>query len=141
MGNKKTIYAILIVAMLVSGLIFLLNKSDNKNIVSTNQGSSTVRSTSGDNVVTKDGKQIIDIDVKGGYWPRKTVAKAGIPTIIRFKTNNTFDCSIAVRLPSKGVSKMLSQTGSSDMDLGTSTVGQFYGTCGMGMYSFEIDFN
>ena len=59
MGNKKTIYAILIVAMLVSGLIFLLNKSDNKNIVSTNQGSSTVRSTSGDNVVTKDGKQIL----------------------------------------------------------------------------------
>lgn len=136
MNYKNTIYAFLVVIVLIGGVLFLKSRENVQN--SDIKISKTV--TSGDNIEMKDGKQIINIDVKGGYWPRKTVAKAGVPTVIRFKTNNTFDCSLSVRLPSEGVSKILSQTGSSEIEVGTSTVGQFFGTCGMGMYSFEIDF-
>src|SRR3989344_210395 len=50
-----------------------------------------------DNVSIIDGKQVIEIKAKGGYQPRVSFAKAGIPTIIRFDTEGTFDCSSSVR--------------------------------------------
>jgi plastocyanin domain-containing protein len=140
MENKNTIYAILIAAVLISGSMFFFRQK-NDSSANTNKVTSTSNNAAGDNVLLQNGKQIVNIDVKGGYWPRKTVAKSGIPTIVRFKTNNTFDCSLSVRLPSEGIRKILPQTGSSDIDIGISTAGQFFGTCGMGMYSFEIDFN
>ena len=92
------------------------------------------------NVYLEEGKQIIEIDAKGGYLPRKSIAKAGIPTIIRFNTQATFDCSSSVRIPSLDVSKILPQTGSTDIDIGTQGVGPLEGSCGMGMYPFEVIF-
>jgi plastocyanin domain-containing protein len=92
------------------------------------------------NVVIVDGKQIVEITAKGGYKPGKSIAKAGIPTVVRVKTNGTFDCSSFIRIPSLNVSQSLPQTGVTDFDAGTSTAGVLQGTCGMGMYSFDIEF-
>ncbi len=92
------------------------------------------------NVSIVDGKQIIEISARGGYSPRKSYAKAGIPTIIRFSTRGTFDCSSAVRIPSMNISKNLPQTGSVDIDIGSQQNKILQGICGMGMYPFEIDF-
>ena len=92
------------------------------------------------NVAFVDGKQIIEIKVRGGYTPRKTTAKSGIPTVLRFATNDTFDCSSSVRIPSKSISKTLPQTGITDIEIGTPQEGKMNGMCGMGMYSFEIYF-
>ena len=84
--------------------------------------------------------QIIEIEAKGGYTPRKSVAKAGVPTILRFNTNGTFDCSSSVRIPSMNIFKSLPQSGITDIDLGIQKAGTLQGMCGMGMYPFEIDF-
>ncbi len=92
------------------------------------------------NVTIVDGKQIIDVTAKGGYQPRKSVAKAGMPTVLRFNTKGTFDCSSAVRIPSMDISKNLEPTGVTEIDLGNPLVGVLQGACGMGMYPFEIDF-
>ena len=92
------------------------------------------------NVTIVDGKQIIEIHAKGGYQPRKSVAKAGIPTVVRFDTNGTFDCSSSIRIPSVNISKVLPQTGSTDVDIGTQQIATLQGTCGMGMYPFEVEF-
>ncbi|MEO8637308.1 MAG: cupredoxin domain-containing protein [Candidatus Taylorbacteria bacterium] len=92
------------------------------------------------NVSIVDGKQIIEIWAKGGYQPRKSTAKAGIPTILRFNTNGTFDCSSSVRIPSMNVSKSLPQSGSTDIDIGLGILGTLQGSCGMGMYPFEVEF-
>ncbi len=92
------------------------------------------------NISIVDGKQIIEITARGGYQPRKSIAKAGIPTIIRFNTKGTFDCSSAVRIPSLGISKSLPQTGSTDIDIGEGKLGILQGSCGMGMYPFEVEF-
>ena len=92
------------------------------------------------NVSVVNEKQIIEIRAKGGYQPRASVAKAGLPTILRFNTAGTFDCSSSVRIPSMGVSKMLPQSGTTDIDLGSPTLGTLVGSCGMGMYPFEIVF-
>lgn len=92
------------------------------------------------NVSIVDGKQIILITAKGGYEPRKSVAKAGVPTILRFETKGTFDCSASVRIPSMNISKILPQTGLTDIEIGNPQIATLQGMCGMGMYQFEIDF-
>jgi len=94
----------------------------------------------GNNVSIVEEKQIIDLTARGGYSPEKSIAKAGIPTILRFTTNGTFDCSSSVRIPSMNVSKNLANAGITDIDLGIPKVGILRGSCGMGMYPFEIDF-
>ncbi len=126
---KPTIVAIIVSVLLIGGAILL---SQN-----TAEPSPQVE---GSNVSIIDGKQIIEIDAKGGYLPRKSVAQAGIPTIIRFNTSATFDCSASVRIPSKNISQILPQTGATDIDIGTPTAGPLEGSCGMGMYPFEVEF-
>lgn len=92
------------------------------------------------NVSIVDGKQIVEVSVKGGYHPQKSVAKAGVPTTLRFATDGTYDCSSSIRIPSMGVAKSLPASGKTDIDLGSPKVAVLRGTCGMGMYTFEIDF-
>lgn len=126
---KATIISIIAAVVLIGGAFMLTrSSSDNTPPVVAN------------NVSIIDGKQIIEISAKGGYQPRKSMAKAGIPTIIRFDTKGNFDCSSAVRIPSMDISKNLPQTGSTDIDIGVPQVATLQGTCGMGMYPFEVEF-
>lgn len=126
---KSSILAIIIAVSLIA-VVLMVTKSNPGN----NQPANI------DNVKIVDGKQIIEIQAKGGYWPRKSVAKAGIPTIVRFDTKGTFDCSASVRIPSINFNKILPQTGVTDVDLGVGQTGTLQGSCGMGMYPFEIEF-
>lgn len=88
-----------------------------------------------------DGTQYIDITARGGYSPRVTTAKAGMPTIIRMKTENTFDCSSALVIPTLGFSSYLDRTGVKEIPVPTDKAqGTLKGLCSMGMYTFEVDF-
>ena len=90
----------------------------------------------------KDGVQYITIDAKGGYSPRVSAAKAGIPTKIIVKTNGTYDCSASLVVRSVGFQKILPQTGETVIDIGTPKAGEpLRGVCGMGMYNFEVQFS
>ncbi|TSA44724.1 hypothetical protein D4R51_03230 [bacterium] len=130
MSSKILPISILIAAVIIGGAILFA------------QGGSPQGSTNApaNNVSIVGGKQIIEITAKGGYRPGNSAAKAGIPTILRFNTNGTFDCSSAVRIPSMNITKFLPQSGSTDIDIGTPQLGTVLGTCGMGMYRFQIDF-
>jgi plastocyanin domain-containing protein len=132
MKSNKILNIISIILALV--LIFFAINYSSKN----NSGNKVEEPIN--NVSIVDGKQIIEIKAKGGYTPRKNIAKAGIPTIIRFNTKATFDCSSAVYVPSKKISVNLPATGSTDLDIGVMGEGVLEVTCGMGMYSFAIDF-
>ena len=92
------------------------------------------------NVSIVNGKQIIEIKAKGGYFPVVSLAKPNIPTIIRFNTSGTFDCSASIRIQSLDISKILPSSGLTDIDITNSPTGILQGSCGMGMYPFEIDF-
>ncbi len=133
---KNTI--LILVGVFIIGSIFLLSKSSFQG--STNTGGYG-QNENAHNVSIVDAKQIVEIHAKGGYQPQISVAKAGIPTIIRFDTKGTFDCSSSVRIPSMNINKVLPQTGSTDIDIGTGKVGILQGTCGMGMYRFQIQFS
>ncbi len=128
---KPTVIAIAVSILLIGGA-FVLSRTQNADV--------PTEEVAGANVSIEDGVQIIAIDAKGGYLPRKSVAQAGIPTVIRFNTAATFDCSASVRIPSLDISEMLPQTGSTDIPVGTPEVGPLQGTCGMGMYPFEVAF-
>lgn len=125
---NKTVSIIIIFGLVIAlGIVFF-------------GGNSKSVATPVQNVEVKDGIQYITINAKGGYIPRKSTAKADIPTILRFDTKGTFDCSSSVRIPSMNISKMLPQTGITEIDLGNPKVGLLQGSCSMGMYPFEIDF-
>ncbi len=126
---KATIISICIALVLVGGALVLTKKTPTEKVV-----------VDANNVSIVDGKQIVEIKAKGGYIPRVSTAQAGIPTIIRFDTKGTFDCSSFVRIPSMNISKALPQSGKTDIDIGVQPAGTFQGMCGMGMYPFEIIF-
>ena len=129
---KATVISIIVAGLIIGGAI-IYSKS------SSVQG--TAPAVQANNVNIVDGKQIILIGARGGYQPRVSLAKAGIPTVLRFQTNGTFDCSSSVRIPSMNLFKLLPQSGATDIDLGNQPAGTLLGSCGMGMYRFEIQFS
>lgn len=125
---KSTIISIIISIFLIAGAVVL-----SRGAVSSDQEKIN-------NVAMVNGIQIIKITAKGGYVPSKSTAKANVPTIIRVDTNGTFDCSSIIRIPDMKIAQNLPQTGTTDIDIGLRPPGIMYGTCGMGMYPFEINF-
>lgn len=88
-----------------------------------------------------DGKQIVTITARGGYTPKVSIAKAGVPTVIRVVTNNTFDCSSSISIPSIGYRNNLPRTGTTDIEVPAQAAGtKLQGSCSMGMYGFTVDF-
>jgi len=126
---KFTIFSILIATILVVGALMFSKDNKMEDNIPVN------------NVSVVDGKQIIGIRAKGGYQPRKSIAQAGLPTILRFDTNGTFDCSAVVRIPKLGILQNLPLSGATDIELGATEAGTLQGSCGMGMFPFEIVFN
>ena len=126
----KYLLAIFIVIATLFTFGYLIGKPTNQN-----------SPVGGSNVSISGTQQVITITAKGGYQPRNSMAKSGVPTILRFNTSGTFDCSSSIRIPSLGIVKMLPPSGSTDIDLGVQPVGTLRGSCGMGMYPFSINFN
>lgn len=94
------------------------------------------------NVAVVNGKQQITITAGQGYTPRITQAKAGMPTEIKIQGRNAYGCESAVRIPELGYSKNLAATWSDIVKLPEQKVWDIInGTCSMGMYSFQIQFN
>ncbi|MBU1039068.1 hypothetical protein KKC17_02460 [Patescibacteria group bacterium] len=93
-------------------------------------------------VYMEDGVQYINITAKGGYYPRSLLATANQPTVLRIKTNNTFDCSTALTIPKLNYQKFLSPSAVEEINLtATQAQGTLRGVCSMGMYSFAVKFD
>ncbi|MEI7810344.1 MAG: cupredoxin domain-containing protein [bacterium] len=125
-----------IIAMLI--IFFAINYTNKDQSVSVDDSKKVEQNVN--NVSIVDGKQIIEIKAKDGFNPVHSVAKAGIPTILRVETNGTFDCSSSISIPEMNISRSLPLSGTTDIDVGTQQAGTFNGTCSMGMYPFDIKF-
>ena len=65
-----------------------------------------------------------------------------MPTKLIMKSNGAFDCSASLVIRSIGFQKILPQAGELEIDLGTPKTGEpIQGVCGMGMYSFLVNFS
>ena len=120
---------LLVILAVIGGLVFLVvNKKE-------------AQTPNTEVVSQEDGKQIINLTAKAGYSPKVIEAKANQETILRVSTNNTFDCSSVFRIPELGVQKNLPATGETDFVIEAQEPGsEINGTCGMGMYRFNIKF-
>ena len=78
---KSTVISIILVGVLIGGAVLFSRKSSAQGVA-----------PSVSNVSVVDGKQIVEIGVKAGYAPKLTAAKGDMPTVLRMKTNATFDC-------------------------------------------------
>ncbi|MCX6754529.1 MAG: hypothetical protein NTU81_01735 [Candidatus Nomurabacteria bacterium] len=135
MKNKTALIIITLGLIVGIGIIFLGGRNEGDN---TNNSNTIVEQVQ--NTEIKDGIQYITIKAGGGYSPRISVAKAGIPTKLVVKTNGTYDCSSSLRISSIGYQKILQKTGEEIIDLGISKTGvPIRGVCGMGMYSFVVN--
>jgi plastocyanin domain-containing protein len=128
--HKNTLISILISLALIGGTFYLV--SDRPTSLSDDVASSQ-------NIEIKGGIQYITIIARGGYSPRVTEAKAGLPSKLVVKTEGTFDCSASLVVRPVGFKKILQPTGAEVIDLGILKSGdKIQGVCGMGMYSFQI---
>jgi plastocyanin domain-containing protein len=134
--NKTTSIIITLALIVGIGIIFLGGSK------SSTRTKTTTSTAVAQNSEIKDGVQYITIDAKGGYSPKISSAKAGIPTKLIVKTNGTYDCSSSLVIKSLGYQKILQNTGEEVIDLGTPKAGEpLQGVCGMGMYNFLINFS
>jgi len=128
MKNLPIILSVLVAALVIGGAVVFSQKPDSSGQVV-------------QNVSMEGEKQVIEIDAKGGYSPKLTTAKAGVPTVLRLKTNGTYDCSSAVAIPSIGFRKNLDATGVTEVEVPANAAqGTLEGVCAMGMYSFSVKF-
>ncbi len=89
----------------------------------------------------RDGAQYAVIEAQNGYRPELMVLKAGVPTKLVVRTNRTYDCSAALRIPALGYAEFLASSGEEVIDLGVRVPGEeIQGTCSMGMFAFTLRF-
>ncbi|MDP1719089.1 MAG: cupredoxin domain-containing protein [bacterium] len=121
----------IIFAAVVIGFVLVSNKEQGTNMP-----------VQKDNVSVVNGRQIVQINARGGYSPRITSAKAGIPTTIKMETKGTFDCSAALVIPAFGFRTFLPATGETLIEVPAQQPGStLQGRCAMGMYGFVIKFD
>ncbi len=132
--QKNTIISIIISIFLVGGTFYL---TSDKSTPSYNEDT-----TPAQNVEIRNGVQYVTINAKGGYAPRISEIKSGLPTKLIVQTNGTYDCSVSLVIRSIGFQKILQPTGEEIIDLGIPESGnKIQGLCGMGMYNFQIKVN
>ncbi|CCG02811.1 sulfite exporter TauE/SafE family protein [Blastococcus saxobsidens] len=105
--------------------------------------STSAGSTESAGAVTTDatGSQVITLDVTDyAYEPARVEAKAGVPTTLVLRTNDTQGCTRAFVIPSGGFQQVLPATGNTEVPLGKPQPGILRYTCSMGMYGGSIDF-
>lgn len=130
--NIRMIVALAITAVLIGWAMW---------VVSSKPGAGTTTPTVVPTAVIENGVQVIDITAKGGYSPRVVQAKAGVQTVLRVITNNTFDCSSSIVIPKLSYQKFLQPSGVAEISIpADKAVGTLQGTCAMGMYNFQIRF-
>lgn len=134
----KTSTSLVIAGLIIVGAWYVVggrSDSTRKNpIIDT-----TVVSTS--TSIINNGVQYVTITARGGYQPRSSTAKAGIPTKLVMKTDGSYDCSTSLVIHSLSYRGILPSTGETVIDAGTPKAGDvLQGVCSMGMYSFAINF-
>ncbi len=128
--QKNTIISIVISIALIGGTLYF---------ISDRSASPSGEVAQSENIEIRDGVQYVTITAKGGYAPRITEIKGGLPTKLVVKTDGTYDCSASLVIHSLGFQKILQPAGEEVIDLGILKSGEkVQGVCGMGMYNFQI---
>jgi len=142
MKDKYIILSAIVSAGLILGTLWYVKVNQKCNGVSGACSVPEEQNISNGVMGKENNIQIIRILAHGGYSPQQISAKAGIPVRIEMETKGTYDCSSVFVIPSLNYQKRLPPTGITTIDVPAQKSGSsLTGLCGMGMYSFEIEFN
>lgn len=131
--NKQLLMSVIVTVFLIGGAYWFVSANPSSTLSGADENTTAV------SVV--DGKQIIEITAKGGYSPREVTAQAGLPTVLRVKTNGTFDCSSSLVIPKLSYQKFLEPTAVEEIEVSSGLAqGELQGICSMGMYNFAVNF-
>lgn len=137
--SEKRVVTIFVIAALI--VIMFVIAGGSYFVLGSGKTTTALPTTITTNTTEEADKQIVSLDAKGGFSPVYTVAKANKPTVIKVYTQNTFDCSSVVRIPSLGIQKNLPVSGITEIEIPAQEAGsKVSGTCSMGMYHFSINF-
>lgn len=126
---KATIISILAAGLLIGGAIMFSSSASDE------------PAGTAQNVTVADGTQIVEITAKGGYSPKKTIAQANMPTVLKVKTNGTFDCTSGLSIAALKYQASLPPTGITEIPVPPQKTGTtIKGLCAMGMFNFTIAF-
>jgi plastocyanin domain-containing protein len=136
-GNPASTILFSLIVIAITAIVYLaisLNGKSDAGASSPQQNTSAVSES--------NGIQYIDISAKGGYTPREITAKANTKSVLRVTTSATFDCSSALVIPSLNYRNNLPPTAVIEIDIPPQTKNSVLrGSCAMGMYRFNINFN
>lgn len=134
----KVLNKILSISILVIVIFIINSKYPIKELIENIKSNKTQIT---ENVDTTN-KQIIEVNAKGGYSPQEINAEANKDTVLRVKTDNTFDCSSSLVIPKLNIRKQLPPSGITDIAIPAQEKGtKIPAACAMGMYRFNINFN
>jgi plastocyanin domain-containing protein len=126
--NKTIILSISACVIIIGGAFYLFSGNSDS-------------SQNNNNVTVKDGVQYVQIKVGGGYSPKVSLAKGGMPTKLVFNTGNAYDCSTSLSIKQLNYNKVLNPNSQEMADAGTPKSGdKLQGVCAMGMYNFSVNF-
>jgi plastocyanin domain-containing protein len=80
-----------------------------------------------------DGRQDVEVTVRGGYDPGVIRLKRGVPARIVFDRQETSACSEEIVIPAFGVRRFLAPFKKTPVDFTPTESGKFDMTCGMSM--------
>lgn len=87
----------------------------------------------------KEGRQQVSLNVTDhGYSSDTTTLKSGIPVKMTFLSKNVTSCAKSFLIPSLGISKILPENGTSEIEFTPTKLGALSYTCGMGMYTGQF---
>jgi plastocyanin domain-containing protein len=137
----STLKNIVFTALFIIGTaVFFIVISANKPSATINTSNGTANGTT-PAITTTGDTQVININAKGGYYPRAVEAKANMESTLAIITKNTFDCSSALIIPKLGIEKNLPVSGKTEFKIPPQAPGTVIeGACSMYMYTFQIKF-
>jgi plastocyanin domain-containing protein len=119
---------------LVVGTIVIFSKSSSN-------AAETKGVISSEYVQLSSSNQIVSVTAKNGFSPSKVNAKADTPTILKVKTDRTYDCSNVINIPSLGISRSLPVSGITEIEIPPQSAGQtINATCSLGQYFLQVQF-
>lgn len=127
--QKRIALSIIVATIIIAGALLYGSASRDRNL------------TGAVPATESGGVQVIDIAARAGYTPRLSVAKAGVETVLRVSTKETYDCSVSLVIPKLKYQKFLPPNGVEEIRIPAAQAkGTLNGLCSMGMYSFKIVF-
>lgn len=85
-----------------------------------------------------DDKQVVDVEVSGGYSPEVVTLKKGVPATLNFTRKDASSCLDRVVFSDFGINKELPQNEQQSIKIDTTKSGEFQWACGMDMFHGKL---